>query len=118
MLETLLACSIFTCLGLCALVSAYCRWAELLRLGIATLTFGAVISCLAGIFYHFRLAQTMACRQKRVPSWWWSPTRLHDHLTPQEALLVLPWFWAGATGFILVVLGAVWALLAISVVKN
>jgi hypothetical protein len=114
MLEMLIALGIFASLALTALVSHHQGWYGLLQLGIGTLALGTVLSFATGGIYHLRLSQTIACKHQRVPKWWWAPTRLHPYLTSQESLQVLPWFWAGATSFCLVVLGAVWAILAVS----
>lgn len=114
MLEALIASAIFTALAITALVSHHQGWYGLLQCGVATLALGTFLSVVTGGLYHIRLAQTLACKQGRVPKWWWAPTQLHAFLTPEETMRVLPWFWAGATSFCLVVLGAVWAILAVS----
>lgn len=114
MLEGLIALSIFAVLAVTALVSSHQGWLALMQLGLCTLGMGTVLSLLTGGMYHVRLAQSAACRAGRVPRWWWAPTRLHPYLTAQEALRVMPWFWAGATSFLLVCLGAVWAVLGVS----
>jgi hypothetical protein len=111
--ECLLALSLFAFLALTATLVHALNWFDLLRLGVFLLAAGTLASCTTGAIYHLMLARTQACRRNVVPRWWWSPTRLHPALLPAERRRVMPWFYAGACSFCLVVLGALWALLAV-----
>jgi hypothetical protein len=114
MAETALAAAVFVLLALTATLLQALTPFGLLRLGLILVATGAAASCLTGALYHIMLAHTAACRQGRVPRWWWSPTQLHPLLTPQERPRVLCWFYAGAASFCAVVAGALYSLLAVA----
>lgn len=91
-------------------------WAQTrygLMVGLTLVAAGALGSVVMGIFYHFTLWRTLGPRSKLPPGWYWSPSSYHGSLTADERLRVLPWFYAGALGFIMVVIGAATVLMAV-----
>lgn len=58
----------------------------------------------AGIVYHLRLHRTLA---PLGPGWWWNPTREHGRLDDAQRQRVMPWFFAGAAGFVGSLVGCV-----------
>lgn len=71
---------------------------------------GVAGSLVTGVGYHAALWRTLGRRGRLPPRWWWSPTTYHPLLLAPERARVLPWFYAGATAFVVVLLSACWAL--------
>jgi hypothetical protein len=83
--------------------------------GLACLVLGTLGSLVTGVGYHVALYRALRPTGVLQPGWWWSPARLHPHLSAKERRQVLPWFYAGAASFVLVVLGAlVFAVVALA----
>lgn len=76
-------------------------------LGACALMLGVMGSFVAGMGYHWALYRALGPRGALPRGWWWSPTRLHPMLRGSERNAVMPWFYAGAASFVLVVLGAI-----------
>jgi hypothetical protein len=73
--------------------------------GVACIALGSLVGFPAGLYYHLRLYRCLARRGAVPRSFVWHPTRYHPELSPQERRDVLPWFVAGALGFVLIVFG-------------
>jgi hypothetical protein len=73
-----------------------------LRLGAATTVVSLALGVVAGFVYHVRLHRELAPLPAR---WWWSPTALHGRLAQAQRARVIPWFVAGAAGFVGSLLG-------------
>ncbi len=81
-----------------------------LLLALGALALGVLFSLLTGILYHGALWRTLGRRGALRPRWWWAPTSYHGALGPQERRQVMPWFYAGATSFTVVVAAALLVL--------
>jgi hypothetical protein len=66
---------------------------------------GLVFSIPFAFWYHWKLYTTLGPRGDLSPRWIWSPTAQHVRLRPEERRRVLPWFYAGAAGWTICMLG-------------
>lgn len=85
----------------------------LLGAGAVTVALGLLVGVAAGIVYHAVLFRALAPTGALPPGWWWRPTILHPRLTPAQRRRVLPWFYAGAAGFLVTLAGCAVVLVAI-----
>ena len=67
----------------------------------------------AGLAYHLLLFRALSTSGDLPPRWWWHPTRLHERLSDAGRRSVMPWFRAGAAGFLLAVAGCALILAAV-----
>jgi hypothetical protein len=81
-------------------------WHTIALAGVACVAAGALLGVPAGVYYHVKLHRVLAPRGILSERWWVSPVRYHRHLTRAERAQVLRWFYAGGTGFLLILLGA------------
>jgi hypothetical protein len=108
MIETLLVL-----LGLGAMAAlALLPWPWLLEAGAVLTALGFAVGLPPALVYHLRLRAALLRRGRLVRRWWLEPTRLHRFLETEDRRRVMPWFTAGAAGFVLVVLGCVLVVLA------
>ena len=63
-----------------------------------------VVGALAGFVYHVQLHRALAPLRA---GWWWNPTREHPRLDDPQRGRVMPWFFAGASGFVGAMVGSV-----------
>lgn len=112
MIEVLVAAAVFTLLAITALVREYVAWFVLLKVGVWMIAGGVGLSVSAGLVYHVALYRALVPRGALSNDWWWAPTRFHGALTRQERPQVLSWFYLGAAGFGVVMMGCVVVLLA------
>lgn len=80
--------------------------------GLALLALGGLIGLPASALYHIQLRRRLSPRRALPPRWWLSPVDLHGRLLDAERRTVMPWFYAGAASFALMVLGGLLALIA------
>lgn len=113
MWETLLALAVFILFAAIAWVNQFVPWLALLRGGVVTIVLGTLSSVIAGAFYHIALYRVLQPRSALPPRWWLNPTGLHPLLNEGDKPRVLPWFYVGATAFLLVILGCGAVLLAV-----
>jgi len=86
-------------------------WTTLVFAGAALMALGIVLGIPTGAYYHVALYQRLAPRGELPARWYWSPVRYHALLRDEERVSVLLWFYLGAAGFTLIVIGgAVMAL--------
>lgn len=81
--------------------------------GAGAVALGLAAGIPAGIAYHVALHRALAAHGSVPRRWWWHPTRLHGSLPAALLRPVLPWFHAGAAGFILAVGGCALVLAAV-----
>ncbi len=74
---------------------------------------GLVLGLPAGFYYHVALYRCLAGKGVLPRRWWWSPVRYHKHLSAHERTRVMPWFFAGGAGFVLILIGSAVALLGV-----
>lgn len=73
-----------------------------IQFAVACVVVCFVVGAIAGLGYHVVLHRTLAPLPR---GWWWSPTRLHGRLSPDQRRRVMPWFVVGAAGFVGSLLG-------------
>lgn len=112
MLETLLAAGIVIVFLALVLTSALVPALGVLALGAGCTLLGLIFGLPGSIGYHVALARVLASRGALPPRWWLNPTALHGQLTSAERRVVMPWFYTGAAGFVVVVLGAITVFVA------
>jgi hypothetical protein len=74
---------------------------------------GLAVGIPAGIGYHLALHRALIKRGNAGGGWWWRPTSYHTELSPDTRAGVMPWFRAGAAGFIVTLSGCALVLAAI-----
>jgi hypothetical protein len=99
--------------GMCVLLAGgavLARSASALQLiyaGSILIAGGMVFSLPCAIWYHYKLYTTLHPRGDLAPRWIWNPTGQHVRLRAEERPRVLPWFYAGAAGWTICMLGCV-----------
>jgi hypothetical protein len=111
-LEALLAAGIVVVFLTLVLTSAMVPALGVLALGAGFTVLGLIFGLPGSIGYHVTLARVLARRGALPRRWWLNPTALHELLTPPERRVVMPWFYTGAAGFVVVVLGAITVFVA------
>ncbi len=108
MLEVLIVAAVVITVVLVAAVP----WPSLLVAGFVTTAAGLVLGVSTGFWYHVALGRALLASGPLPPRWWLRPVPLHTRLDRADRRAVLPWFYAGAVGFVVTVAGL--ALSAIS----
>ena len=101
MIETLLVLLVLGAMAALALVP----WPWLLEAGALVTALGFLLGLPPALVYHLRLRAALKRRDRLPPRWWLEPSRLHRHLEAADRPRVIPWFVAGAVGFVVVVVG-------------
>jgi hypothetical protein len=94
-------------------VVAAVPWPSVLVAGVWTTAAGLVFGIATGCWYHIALGRALVAMKALVPRWWLRPVPLHQRLDAAGRRCVLPWFYAGAAGFFVTVVGL--ALVALSI---
>ena len=81
--------------------------------GAGAVALGLAAGIPSGIAYHLALRRALAVQGTVPRRWWWHPTRLHGSLPAAGLRPVLPWFRAGAAGFVLALGGCALVLAAV-----
>lgn len=87
----------------------------ILLAGALTTAVGLTFSVGTGLTYHILLARALSTVNALGPRWWWRPVELHDRLDATGRRAVLPWFYAGAAGFVVTVAGLALLTLGVAV---
>jgi hypothetical protein len=106
---------IVLCLVLAALVSVIVPWSSLFLAGVVTTAAGLVFGVATGFWYHVALRRALSAASELTPRWWLRPVPLHARLDPTALHPVLPWFYAGALGFVVTVAGIVLIALSMAI---
>ena len=69
-----------------------------------------------GLWYHIALARALSPMKALTPRWWLRPVPLHQRLDAAGRLRVMPWFYAGAAGFVVTAVGM--ALITLALVAS
>lgn len=109
MFEVLIAAAIVVALVTAAMIPAM----ALLWISVVIGSVGAALGLTSGIVYHARLWQALRIEELSTKGMWLRPHHLHGKLSDPRRQPVQRWFWAGATGFGLTMLGATGVLTAI-----
>jgi hypothetical protein len=107
--EVLIAAAIVLAL----LVAAMIPPIGLMWISVVIGSIGAVLGLTSGFVYHARLWQALRVEGHGTSGMWLRPHHLHGKLSQERRRPVQRWFWAGATGFGLTMLGSTGVLTAI-----
>ena len=91
-------------------------WSWLLVVGAVTTGVGLAFGVATGFWYHVALARALSAVKALTPRWWLRPVPLHERLDAAGRRRVLPWFYAGAAGFFVTVVGM--ALIALGIAAS
>jgi hypothetical protein len=91
-------------------------WSWLLLIGAVTTAAGLAFGVTTGLWYHIALARALSPANGLTPRWWLRPVPLHQRLDTVGRQRVLPWFYAGAAGFFVTVVGT--ALIALGIAAS
>ncbi len=86
-------------------VVAVIPWSSLVAVGAVTTAAGLAFGVTTGLGYHIALARALAAVSALTPRWWLDPVPLHERLDAAARRGVMPWFYAGAAGFVVTVAG-------------
>jgi len=81
--------------------------------GAGAIALGLLAGIPAGIVYHVKLSRALNAAGAAKRGWWWRPASYHARLPEQSLRPLLPWFRAGAAGFLVVVAGCALVFLAL-----
>jgi hypothetical protein len=74
---------------------------------------GLLVGVPSGLYYHVLLRRALLRRGALPRGWYWNPQAHHDDVDLASVRTLMPWFWLGALGFGLIVLGFVVAVAAL-----
>lgn len=80
-------------------------WGWLLAAGVILSALGLIVGVPTGLLYHVRLRATLAHAGALPARWWVHPTRLHERIGQPRRGHVLRPFYAGAAGFVAIIVG-------------
>jgi len=80
-------------------------WTSLLTAGVLATGVGLVLGVPTGFWYHVVLAKALVVAKASTPRWWLRPADFHERLDEASRRRVMPWFYAGAVGFVVTVVG-------------
>ena len=66
---------------------------------------GFALGLPTGAIYHYVLFQSLRRVDALPARWWLRPTTLHDRIPQGDRIHVLGWCYAGAAGFLLILIG-------------
>ena len=73
--------------------------------GTAAVIIGFAFGIPCAAVYHVALFRSLRRRSALQPGWYWRPVELHVHLTRRDKTRTLPWFYSGALGFLVIIIG-------------
>jgi len=97
-----------------ALLVLFMPWQMLIGLAIGAMALGVFAGIPAGLYYHVTLRRELVRLGKLEQRWWWRPHDYHQHLDAAARRRVMPWWFVGAGGFAVIVLGFALTLLAVA----
>jgi hypothetical protein len=117
MIEALIVLGLLGALATVGWAAVLVSWPVIAISGAVCSAVGLLLGVPTGFYYHVMLYRCLGPRGLLPARWWWSPVRLHQHLSEAERSRVLPWFYAGGAGFLLIVVGAGLTLLGVLLAK-
>lgn len=105
MREIIIALSIAGVLAGAALAGHYFDTMQLLYAGSMIAAGGLILSVPFAVWYHWKLYRALSPRGELSRRWLWNPTAEHVRLRPDERVGVLTYFYIGALGWVVTVLG-------------
>jgi len=103
--EILIAAGIFALLAGVALALQLADPLSMLYLGAILVVGGLAFSTPFAIVYHWKLYRVLGPRGELDKRWLLNPTGQHKHLRDSDRPRVMPWFYAGAFGWGVCVIG-------------
>ena len=97
------------------LLMATVPWSSVLMAGVVTTAAGLAFGVATGLWYHIALARRVSAVRVLAPRWWLRPASLHEHLDGAGQRRVMPWFYAGAAGFVVTMVGLAMVALGVAV---
>ena len=85
----------------------------LMLVGAVCVLIGFALGVPAGAYYHLRLYRCLAANGGVPRDFFWHPTRYHADVPPADTPKYMPWFIAGAVGFVLILLGCAIVMLGV-----
>lgn len=73
--------------------------------GLWIVAAGFALGLPMGAVYHYSLYRSLRRADALPARWWLRPTALHDRIPRGDRFHVLAWCYAGAAGFLLILLG-------------
>jgi hypothetical protein len=98
------------------LVVSVAPWEIVFGAGAGLIALGMLVGVPAGAYYHWLLYRALGPRAELGAGWWWRPTLRHGALAASDRRRVLRWFYVGAAGFLIAMVGC--ALFAIGAVRS
>jgi hypothetical protein len=99
-----------------AAVIFWIAWGWLLALGLILTALGLVVGVPTGMLYHVRLRAALAAGGPLPARWWLHPTPLHERLDADRRRWVMRPFYAGAAGFLAILLGC--GLMVVGILRS
>ncbi len=112
MRELAVAAFLFLLLSATALAIRFASWTTLLVSGGLLIGGGLLFSLPCAVRYHVLLYRALRPRGALDRRWLFNPTGHHERLTEVERRGVMPWFYAGAAGWGVTMVGCVLAGIA------
>jgi hypothetical protein len=100
-IELLLVLALVACL----VAATIAAWTSLLIAGAVVTGVGLLFGVGTGLCYHILLAKALLAAKAHTPRWWLRPVSHHERLDEAGRRRVMPWFYAGAAGFVVTVAG-------------
>jgi hypothetical protein len=112
--EALMVLAVVLLLVVAGTLAAALSWDAIVLLGAAVAVGGFLLGVPTGFYYHVKLHAFLSPRGQLPRGWWWSPVRYHRLLLDAERPRVMPWFYLGAAGFAVVILGSLVTALGVA----
>jgi hypothetical protein len=88
-------------------------WQILLISGFVGIGIGLLIGVPTGFYYHVLLRRSLLKDPPLPLKWWLHPTRFHDRIKSDERQRIFVYFYLGAAGFFLILIGAFITMLSV-----
>lgn len=105
MFELLIGIAIVVFLAGTALFLFFVPADMVLFIGSVLVALGLAVGLPTGLMYHFKLFKELKPMGIPIKTWLWFPTRMHDLLAPSQKDYVLGFFYWGAFGFLVIMVG-------------
>ena len=107
MRETLIAFGLLALLIVSSIAIQASDPMKVLYAGALLVAGGLAFSTPCAVVYHWQLYRALGPRGRLDKRWLLNPTAHHDRLEESDLPRVMPWFYAGAFGWVVAVLGCV-----------
>lgn len=88
-------------------------WHILLVGGFVGIGLGLLLGIPTGFYYHVLLRRALLKDPPLPQLWWLHPTRFHDRVKSNETRRLFVYFYMGAAGFFLILIGAFITMLSV-----